>query len=108
MGSRALFPQGPSFKEQDFSTKDFITRDFIDELADAAMPPNRRSGPITQPAFDPKPLIRTFESMGSIRPLAELSSVTMADSNCILQMRYHSWLVSQRSWKRRSQACKLK
>lgn len=61
-GSRALFPQGPSFSEDDFSTKDFITRDFIDELADGATPANRRSGPATQPAFDPKPLIRTFES----------------------------------------------
>lgn len=63
MGSRALFPQGPSFSEEDFSTKDFITRDFIDELAEAAVPVNRRSGPVSQPAFDPKPLIRTFESM---------------------------------------------
>lgn len=62
MGSRALFPQGPSFSEEDFSTRDFITRDFIDDLAEAAVPLNRRSGPAAQPAFDPKPLIRTFES----------------------------------------------
>lgn len=62
MGSRALFPQGPIFSEDDFSTKDFITRDFIDELAEAAIPANRRSAPASQPAFDPKPLIRTFES----------------------------------------------
>lgn len=73
MGSRALFPQGPSFKEDDFSTKDFITRDFIDDLAEAAVPVNRRSGPIAQPAFDPKPLIRTFESTDPKHSLAELS-----------------------------------
>lgn len=60
-GSKALFPQGPSFTEADFSTKDFIVRDFVDELAESAIPVNRRSGPV-QPAFDPKPLIRTFES----------------------------------------------
>ncbi|CAN8098877.1 unnamed protein product [Discula destructiva] len=71
MGSRALFPQGPSFKEDDFSTKDFITRDFIDDLAEAAVPLNRRSGPITQAAFDPKPLIRTFEN--ALSQLAGLS-----------------------------------
>lgn len=67
MGSRALFPQGPVFSEEDFSTKDFITRDFVDELAEAAVPVNRRSGPAAQPAFDPKPLIRTFESMLAVR-----------------------------------------
>lgn len=72
MGSRALFPQGPSFSEDDFSIKDFNTRDFIDDLADAAVPANRRSGPIAQPAFDPKPLIRTFESTPPLRSAAEL------------------------------------
>lgn len=70
-GSRALFPQGPSFSEQDFSTKDFIVRDFIDELAESAIPANRRSAPATQQAFDPKPLIRTFENA-----LSQLSSLT--------------------------------
>ena len=60
-GSKSLFPKGPSFTLEDFSGKDFIVRDFIDSLADAAVPANRRSGPAQQ-AFDPKPLIRTFES----------------------------------------------
>lgn len=62
-GSRALFPRGPSFTLEDFSNKDFIVRDFVDSLAEGAVPINRRSGPAAQQAFDPKPLIRTFESM---------------------------------------------
>jgi len=62
-GSRALFPRGPSFTLEDFSNKDFIVRDFVDSLAEGAVPINRRSGPATHQAFDPKPLIRTFESM---------------------------------------------
>ncbi|KAI3397891.1 hypothetical protein diail_10292 [Diaporthe ilicicola] len=61
-GPRALFPQGPSLEEKDFSTKEFIVRDFVDELAESAIPVNRRSTPAAQPAFDPKPLIRTFEN----------------------------------------------
>ena len=60
-GSRALFPRGPSFTLEDFSNKDFIVRDFVDSLAEGAVPANRRSGPAQQ-AFDPKPLIRGFES----------------------------------------------
>lgn len=59
--SRALFPKGPSFSLSDFSSKDFIVRDFVDSLAETAVPHNRRSGPSNH-AFDPKPLIRTFES----------------------------------------------
>ncbi len=60
--SRALFPKGPSFTVEDFSSKDFIVRDFVDDLAENAVSLNRRSGVAQQP-FDPKPLIRTFESM---------------------------------------------
>ncbi len=60
--SKALFPKGPSFTLDDFSNKDFIVRDFVDTLAETAIPVNRRSGAATQQAFDPKPLIRTFES----------------------------------------------
>ncbi|CAK7263603.1 Exocyst complex component 5 [Sporothrix epigloea] len=60
--SRALFPKGPSFTLDDFSNKDFIVRDFVDALAETAVPANRRSGVAAQQAFDPKPLIRTFES----------------------------------------------
>ena len=59
--TRALFPRGPSFTLDDFSSKDFIVRDFVDSLAETASPANRKSGPGNH-AFDPKPLIRTFES----------------------------------------------
>lgn len=59
--SKSLFPQGPEFTLDDFSNKDFIVRDFVDSLAESAVPTNCRSGP-TQSAFDPKPLIRSFES----------------------------------------------
>ncbi|KAH8844876.1 hypothetical protein MCOR27_002078 [Pyricularia oryzae] len=69
-GSKALFPKGPSFSLEDFSNKDFIVRDFVDGLAETAVPANRRSGPATQ-AFDPKPLIRTFENA-----LSQLSSLS--------------------------------
>lgn len=81
-GPRALFPQGPSLEEKDFSTKEFIVRDFVDELAESAIPVNRRSAPATQPAFDPKPLIRTFESTSPLlvfkypRTLTDTSIVT--------------------------------
>ncbi|KAK3397752.1 exocyst complex component Sec10 [Sordaria brevicollis] len=58
-----LFPKGPSFTIDDFSSKDFIVRDFVDSLADTAFPANRRSGPTSASTpFDPKPLIRTFEN----------------------------------------------
>ena len=42
--------------------KDFIVKDFIESLSDSAVPASRRSG-LTggHQAFDPKPLIRTFE-----------------------------------------------
>jgi hypothetical protein len=63
-GGRSIFPRGPSFTLENFSNKDFIVRDFVEELSDSAVPANRRSGPAQQ-AFDPKPLIRTFESMRS-------------------------------------------
>ncbi|KAK8125505.1 exocyst complex component sec10 [Apiospora kogelbergensis] len=70
-GSRALFPRGPSFTLEDFSNKDFIVRDFVDSLAEGAVPINRRSGPAAQQAFDPKPLIRTFEN--ALQGLVNLS-----------------------------------
>ncbi|KXX76986.1 Exocyst complex component sec10 [Madurella mycetomatis] len=59
--SRSLFPKGPSFTVDDFSNKDFIVGDFVDTLAETAVPASRRSGPAHH-AFDPKPLIRTFEN----------------------------------------------
>lgn len=57
---RSIFPRGPSFGLDVFSSKDFIVKDFIEDLSDKAIPQNRRSGP-GQQAFDPKPLIRSFE-----------------------------------------------
>ncbi|EFX02914.1 exocyst complex component [Grosmannia clavigera kw1407] len=62
IASRSLFPKGPSFTLDDFSSKDFTVRDFVDSLAETAFPANRRSGAALQQAFDPKPLIRTFEN----------------------------------------------
>ncbi|CAG8984189.1 hypothetical protein HYALB_00004172 [Hymenoscyphus albidus] len=67
---RSIFPKGPSFTLENFSNKDFIVRDFVEDLAESAVPVNRRSGPGQQP-FDPKPLIRTFES--ALAQLATLS-----------------------------------
>ncbi|ESZ92810.1 exocyst complex component Sec10 [Sclerotinia borealis F-4128] len=67
---RSLYPKGPSFTLENFSNKDFIVRDFVEELSESAIPINRRSGP-AQPAFDPKPFIRTFEN--ALQQLATLS-----------------------------------
>ncbi|KAG9231612.1 exocyst complex component Sec10-like protein [Amylocarpus encephaloides] len=67
---RSIFPIGPSFTLENFSNKDFIVRDFIEDLSDSSVPINRRSGP-GQIAFDPKPLIRTFEN--ALSQLANLS-----------------------------------
>ncbi|KAI0383875.1 exocyst complex component Sec10 [Hypomontagnella monticulosa] len=80
-GSRALFPKGPSFTVDDFSNKDFIVRDFIDELAESAVSFNRRSGPALQ-AFDPKPLIRTFEN--ALQGLGNLSEELQAKESDLL------------------------
>ena len=60
--SRSVFPQAPAFTLDTFSNRDFIVKDFVEALSDSAVPPNRKSGPATQGnAFDPKPLIRSFE-----------------------------------------------
>ncbi|CEL11083.1 Putative Exocyst subunit-Sec10p [Aspergillus calidoustus] len=71
--SRSVFPKGPSFTLEDFSSRDYIVKEFIEALSDSATS-NRRStlGPAAgnQP-FDPKPLIRTFEH--AQRRLGELS-----------------------------------
>jgi exocyst complex component 5 len=71
---KALFPTGPSFTLENFSNKDFIVRDFVEELSESASPARRRSGPAHQ-AFDPKPLIRTFES----KLLLFISRLLLAD-----------------------------
>ncbi|KAI1105257.1 exocyst complex component Sec10 [Jackrogersella minutella] len=80
-GSRALFPKGPSFTVDDFSNKDFIVRDFVDDLAESAISLNRRSGPALQ-AFDPKPLIRTFEN--ALQGLSSLSEELQAKESDLL------------------------
>ncbi|KAI9809080.1 MAG: hypothetical protein M1825_002369 [Sarcosagium campestre] len=70
---RSLFPKGPSFTLETFSSKDFIVKDFVESLSDSALPANRRSGPASQgsAAFDPKPFIRTYEH--ALSRLASLS-----------------------------------
>lgn len=59
--ARSIFPQAPTFTLETFSNRDFIVKDFIEALYESAIPSNRRSGQGNQAAFDPKPLIRTFE-----------------------------------------------
>ncbi|CAG8881739.1 unnamed protein product [Penicillium nalgiovense] len=72
--ARTVFPQGPSFTLEDFSSRDFIVKEFIESLSDTAISSRRSlaglAGAANQP-FDPKPLIRTFES--AQRRLSELS-----------------------------------
>ncbi|KAI9829900.1 MAG: Exocyst complex component 5 [Phylliscum demangeonii] len=72
---RSIFPKGPEFTLENFSSKDFIVNDFVESLASSALPANRRSAPtlpspgagareemdFREAAFDPKPFIRTFE-----------------------------------------------
>ncbi|EPE09430.1 exocyst complex component sec10 [Ophiostoma piceae UAMH 11346] len=86
VASRALFPKGPSFTLDDFSNKDFIVRDFVDTLAETAIPANRRSGAAAQQAFDPKPLIRTFEN--ALSQLGSLSEeLQEKESDILSQVR---------------------
>lgn len=60
--ARSVFPQAPVFTLDTFSDRDFSVKDFVEALSDSAVPANRRSGPAHQSnAFDPKPLIRSFE-----------------------------------------------
>ncbi|KAJ5715674.1 uncharacterized protein N7483_012855 [Penicillium malachiteum] len=71
--ARTVFPKGPSFSLEDFSSRDFIVKEFIEALSDTATSTRRSAVGTTstnQP-FDPKPLIRTFE--GAQRRLDELS-----------------------------------
>ena len=71
--SRSVYPQGPGFTLEDFSSRDFIVKEFIETLSDSAIS-NRRStigsASGNQP-FDPKPLIRAFEH--AQRRLSDLS-----------------------------------
>ncbi|KPI36655.1 Exocyst complex component sec10 [Cyphellophora attinorum] len=70
---RTIFPKGPVFTLDNFSSKDFIVKDFIESLTESAQTGSRRSNQGTTPSaqFDPKPLIRSFEQ--AARRLNELS-----------------------------------
>lgn len=69
---RSIFPQAPSFSLDTFSSRDFIVKDFVEALSDGAVPGNRRSGASSQTdAFDPKPLIRSFEH--ALKRMSDLS-----------------------------------
>ncbi|KAK5624661.1 hypothetical protein RRF57_000377 [Xylaria bambusicola] len=84
-GSRTLFPRGPNLTLEDFSNKDFIIRDFVDSLAENAVSQHRRSG-ATQQAFDPKPLIRSFEN--ALEGLGSLSEeLQEKESELLTQVR---------------------
>jgi len=67
---RTIFPKGPVFSLDNFSSRDFIVKDFIESLTESAQPSSRRSQAAKVP-FDPKPLIRAFEQAS--RRLQELS-----------------------------------
>lgn len=61
---RSVFPRGPSFSLEDFSSRDFIVKEFIETLSDSAIPRRRSASGTTTSVnqeFDAKPLIRTFE-----------------------------------------------
>lgn len=77
--SRA-FGRQPVFTLDTFSNADFIVKDFVESLSDAAIPTSRRSGAnaatiipaASAQAFDPKPLIRTFEqALNRLKQLSE-------------------------------------
>lgn len=70
------YTRTPQFTLDTFSNADFIVKDFIENLSDAAIPASRRSGAnptaiaASTQAFDPKPLIRTFEqALSNLRSL---------------------------------------
>lgn len=69
---RSIFPRSSTFTLDTFSSRDFLVNDFVETLSDSAVPANRRSGQSSQSqAFDPKPLIRTFEH--ALNRLSDLS-----------------------------------
>lgn len=63
--SRPTVQRGNVFTLDTFSSKDFIVKDFIESLSDSAIPARRSAQSAntaqSSQAFDPKPLIRTFE-----------------------------------------------
>ncbi|KAK4892567.1 Exocyst complex component 5 [Elasticomyces elasticus] len=71
-------PRGAQIYTLDtFSSQAFIVKDFIESLTDASLPTQRKSlssttATATKQAFDPKPLIRTFEhTLSRLRQLSE-------------------------------------
>ena len=69
---RSLFPQVPTFSLETFSSRDFVVKDFVEALSNNAIPQHRRSAPAQQSeAFDPKPLIRSFEH--ALKRISDLS-----------------------------------
>lgn len=73
------YNRGPLFAIDTFASSDFIVKDFVENLAETAVPSSRRSlpppgaaGAATGQAFDPKPLIRTFEqALTRLKTLSE-------------------------------------
>ncbi|KAK3691641.1 Exocyst complex component 5 [Vermiconidia calcicola] len=71
----------PIFTLESFSSKDFIVRDFVEGLSETAHPTRRSAGSsantgtgqaAASQAFDPKPLIRTFEhALSRLKTLSE-------------------------------------
>lgn len=69
----------PVFTLDTFSSKDFIVKDFVESLSDTAAStrrsnqgPNATSAAQSSQAFDPKPLIRTFEhALSRLKTLSE-------------------------------------
>ncbi|KAK3661673.1 Exocyst complex component 5 [Elasticomyces elasticus] len=73
-------PRGAQIYTLDtFSSQAFIVKDFIESLTEASLPTQRKSlssttatATTTKQAFDPKPLIRTFEhTLARLRTLSE-------------------------------------
>ncbi|KAJ9628521.1 Exocyst complex component 5 [Taxawa tesnikishii (nom. ined.)] len=75
--ARTPYTRSALFTLDTFSSADFIVKDFVESLSDSATPASRRSGPATAnaastQAFDPKPLIRTFEqALNRLKTLSE-------------------------------------
>ena len=71
---------GHTFTLDTFSSKDFIVKDFVEALSESAIPASRRSAPSgSSAAFDPKPLIRTFEA--ALTRLGNLSEDLQSQEN---------------------------
>lgn len=72
--------RGPVYTLDTFSGQDFIVKDFIETLTDSSIPQRRSAGAsgnsAASQAFDPKPLIRTFEhTLARLKQLSEDLSI---------------------------------